>query len=144
MTDTRQSTDQLPVDTSKFTYREIYRGSFTITTAAQSTGFAGSTTVDLSFLNTNYFFPEIEIWEDDSGGGTTAFTKLPFATINASGAVSRAARYQVAGGSAKGGGFTLQFTCFLYDSSSAIVKTFYYKVLSAEAGPGIVGNWAAG
>ena len=142
MTDfTPQSTDRLPVDTSKYTYREVYRGTFTIQTAAQATGYAGSTTVDLSFLDTNLFIPEIEISQDDSGGGVTAMTKLPYTSVSTSGTIRRAASYDVESDLPKGGGYTLAFAVSLYDSTSAINKTFYYKVLSSEAGPGVVGAW---
>lgn len=145
MTDiNRQSTDRLPIDTSKYTYREISRGSFTITCASQSTGFAGSTLTDISFLNTNNIIPEVEISYDASGGGTTSFVKLPFTFIDTSGLVSRAGWYDVESGTAKGGGFTLAINCTLYDRNSAITRTFYYKVLSAEAGPAINGTWSAG
>lgn len=138
---TRQSTDQLPVDTSKYTYREIKRGSFTITPLSQSTGFQLTVNTDISDINTDKFIPEVEIWMDVSGGGTTQFQKLPFTSINSSGGVSRSARYDVFNDTVKGGGYTLGIACTLYDSSSATTRTFYYKVLSSEAGPAVSGSW---
>lgn len=138
-----QSTDRLPSDTSKYTYREIARGSFTITPVAQSTGFQLTTNVNLGNINTNNLLPEVEIWMDISGGGTTQFQKAPFTSISSTGAVSRSVRYDVFNNLAKGGGYTLGIACTLYDSSAATTRTFYYKVLSAEAGPGVTGSWLA-
>lgn len=136
-----QSTDKLPVDTSKYTYREIKRGSFSITPSAQAVGYQLSVTTNISDINTSNIIPEVEIWMDISGGGTTAYEKLPFTYINSSGAVSRAAHYYVENNIPKGGGYTLAIVCTLFDLSSNTPRTFYYKVLSAEAAPAVSGTW---
>jgi hypothetical protein len=90
---------------------------------------------DLGQYDASRIIPDLEVYIDDTTDGVTTFTKCPFAEVDTSGNVSRSVSVAVYQSSAKGSGYALGATITYFNRTSNTEKTFYYKVMSAEAGP---------
>lgn len=84
-----ESTDKTIIDTNIKTARVLRRKKFTLTlSTSEATGISGYTTVDISPIDGNVGIQVVDVMLDFSGGGTTAYYKLPFTSNNTNGNIN--------------------------------------------------------
>ena len=121
----------------------LAKGSIEVNLSADTVGYHGAASIDISWINSLRIFPEIEISlrGELGGGGAVYYQKLPFTSINSNGVASASGWFYVAQGNDKDYGTVTNISVFYYSLASIPSVTLYYKVLAREAGPYELDGW---